>query len=254
MATQSSISPKNRQRAARDYKNDAEGGQDRRGQILAAAARLFAEFGYESTSMRQIANEVGIIAGSIYHHFPSKYDILHGILRGSMDNIFHINNQIQDMPVNAELRLIANILRRFHASIYNWEVYTIILQDSQFLRRSVDFSYVTEAKILSFRAQEVILRDGIEAGLFRPGIDMYLMIGTIARMLASGAAWFRRGDIFCCETPSSYTIDTVVDFHLECILRMVRTPARLEEPIPREICERLAGLPARDDWRISAAT
>jgi AcrR family transcriptional regulator len=44
----------------------------RRGEILAAAAALFAREGYRGTSMREVAAAAGIQAGSLYHHFPSK--------------------------------------------------------------------------------------------------------------------------------------------------------------------------------------
>lgn len=44
----------------------------RRDEILAAAAGLFAEEGYRNTSMREVAAASGILAGSLYHHFPSK--------------------------------------------------------------------------------------------------------------------------------------------------------------------------------------
>jgi AcrR family transcriptional regulator len=44
----------------------------RRGEILDAAAALFAREGYRGTSMREVAAAAGIQAGSLYHHFPSK--------------------------------------------------------------------------------------------------------------------------------------------------------------------------------------
>jgi AcrR family transcriptional regulator len=44
--------------------------------IMNAAIRLFSEKGYDLVSMRDIAQEVGIKASSIYNHFPSKRDIL----------------------------------------------------------------------------------------------------------------------------------------------------------------------------------
>jgi AcrR family transcriptional regulator len=44
----------------------------RRDEILQAAAKVFAADGYTSTSMREVAAEAGIQAGSLYHHFASK--------------------------------------------------------------------------------------------------------------------------------------------------------------------------------------
>ena len=47
----------------------------RRRQILDVAAARFRSHGYGAASMRDIAGEVGILAGSLYHHFPSKDDL-----------------------------------------------------------------------------------------------------------------------------------------------------------------------------------
>lgn len=48
---------------------------DRRQVLVSEAARLFGSKGYENTSMRDIAAVVGILPGSLYHHFPSKEDL-----------------------------------------------------------------------------------------------------------------------------------------------------------------------------------
>jgi|APEBP8051073220_1049391.scaffolds.fasta_scaffold06575_2 AcrR family transcriptional regulator len=45
-------------------------------ELLDAAAHLFAKHGYAATSMRDIAQEVKMLAGSVYYHFPSKDDLL----------------------------------------------------------------------------------------------------------------------------------------------------------------------------------
>ncbi|MGH8013925.1 MAG: TetR/AcrR family transcriptional regulator [Candidatus Binataceae bacterium] len=49
---------------------------NRRSQLLGAAARLFRERGYHATSMRDIAKAVGMLSGSIYYHFDSKEEML----------------------------------------------------------------------------------------------------------------------------------------------------------------------------------
>ena len=49
---------------------------NRRIQLLDAAAALFAENGFHGVSMRDIARNVGMLPGSMYYHFPSKDDLL----------------------------------------------------------------------------------------------------------------------------------------------------------------------------------
>jgi AcrR family transcriptional regulator len=48
----------------------------RRSDILAAAAQLFGERGYEATTVRDIASAVNMLPGSMYYHFPSKEELL----------------------------------------------------------------------------------------------------------------------------------------------------------------------------------
>lgn len=48
----------------------------RRDDILQAAAALFASKGYAATSIRDIADSVGLLSGSLYYHFTSKEEIL----------------------------------------------------------------------------------------------------------------------------------------------------------------------------------
>src|ERR1700742_209294 len=43
--------------------------------ILAAARRTAQAHGYNGLNLRELANEVGIKAASIYYHFPSKADL-----------------------------------------------------------------------------------------------------------------------------------------------------------------------------------
>ncbi len=51
-----------------------------RGRLLAKAAHLFREKGYERTTVRDLAAEVGIQSGSIFHHFRTKEDILKAVM------------------------------------------------------------------------------------------------------------------------------------------------------------------------------
>jgi AcrR family transcriptional regulator len=52
-----------------------------RDRILHAAARLFHERGYKGTTVRDIADAVGILSGSLFHHFRSKEEMLLEIMR-----------------------------------------------------------------------------------------------------------------------------------------------------------------------------
>ncbi len=47
--------------------------------LLAAATRLFADQGYEGTSVQEIVEAAGVTKGALYHYFGSKDDLLHEI-------------------------------------------------------------------------------------------------------------------------------------------------------------------------------
>jgi len=55
-------------------------GETTRAAIEDAAMNLFLKQGYAATSMRQIADEVGLALGGIYNHFSSKEEIFAGII------------------------------------------------------------------------------------------------------------------------------------------------------------------------------
>src|ERR671911_3127648 len=57
----------------------------RREQILETALGLFAAQGFDGTSTRQIAKEVGVAEGLIFHYFPTKASLLTAILEDRLE-------------------------------------------------------------------------------------------------------------------------------------------------------------------------
>src|SRR6201986_1485553 len=55
----------------RPNKNVARG-EATRSHLIAIATRMFAERGYEDTSIEAVLREAGVSRGSLYHHFASK--------------------------------------------------------------------------------------------------------------------------------------------------------------------------------------
>src|SRR5215472_10149899 len=60
---------------------------DRHQQILTVAAVLFARKGVAATTVREIADEVGILSGSLYHHFDSKEAMVDEILAPYLNDL-----------------------------------------------------------------------------------------------------------------------------------------------------------------------
>src|SRR6516165_2459990 len=51
-----------------------------RQQNLETARRLFAELGYDATSLQMIADEMGLTKAAVYYHFRAKSELLHAIM------------------------------------------------------------------------------------------------------------------------------------------------------------------------------
>jgi AcrR family transcriptional regulator len=58
-----------------------------RQQILETAQRLFAERGYDATSLQMIADELGLTKAAVYYHFPAKSEILDEAVRPGVERI-----------------------------------------------------------------------------------------------------------------------------------------------------------------------
>jgi AcrR family transcriptional regulator len=76
MTTTSRAAPPRAPRTGRDA--------TREGEILTAAARIFREKGYHGTSVRDIAEAVGLLKGSLYHYIRSKEQLLAKLFEGSL--------------------------------------------------------------------------------------------------------------------------------------------------------------------------
>ncbi|MFE0156200.1 TetR/AcrR family transcriptional regulator [Nonomuraea sp. NPDC059007] len=60
---------------------------DTKGRILAAALELFTARGYRTTSMREVAEQVGLTKPTLYHYFRSKSEIIQQLLDPFLDNL-----------------------------------------------------------------------------------------------------------------------------------------------------------------------
>ena len=76
----------NRHSAAGARNSDQAGG-DKRGRILDAAVRIFAEKGFYNAKVSEIARVAGVADGTIYLYFKSKDDLLISIFEDRMEEV-----------------------------------------------------------------------------------------------------------------------------------------------------------------------
>ena len=75
----------------------------RRQQLLDAAARVFTERSYEDASMAEVARAAGISKGLLYHYFPSKRDLFVATLEAGAAELQRITQPNPELPVQFQL-------------------------------------------------------------------------------------------------------------------------------------------------------
>jgi len=88
---------------------------DTRRRAVEVALELFTEQGYERTSLREIAERLGIKQASLYYHFPSKDALLAGILEDLVAPVDELVAWSQAQPRTTETR--RELLRRVALAI-----------------------------------------------------------------------------------------------------------------------------------------
>ncbi|MEZ5226283.1 MAG: helix-turn-helix domain-containing protein [Acidimicrobiales bacterium] len=86
----------------------------RRSELLSIAMRLFAEQGVANTSVRQIAEEAGILSGSLYHHFDSKEQMVAEAVGTGMAHRMAMSRSVIDESANSAVALYELITRFVH--------------------------------------------------------------------------------------------------------------------------------------------
>jgi AcrR family transcriptional regulator len=80
------------------------GRRDTRSQAQQVALELFAEQGYEKTSLREIAERLGVTKAALYYHFKSKEDIVHSFTDDYFMEIDGLLEWAKDQPRTEETR------------------------------------------------------------------------------------------------------------------------------------------------------
>jgi AcrR family transcriptional regulator len=83
---------------------------DTRGEIQRAALRRFNVQGYDKTSLREIAEDLGVTKAAVYYHFPTKEDILESLVRDVAHSLDELITWATERPTTHEVRL--ELLRR----------------------------------------------------------------------------------------------------------------------------------------------
>jgi len=99
-------------------------------EIAYAAVKLFNQKGYHSTSVQDIADEVGLQKGSLYHYISSKEELLLQIATKSMSGFSKELEQICNLPLSAVERLRKAIHHHFTIVTGDIQMTTVLLREA----------------------------------------------------------------------------------------------------------------------------
>ena len=169
----------------------ADSGSERRAELLALAANMFAERGFVSTTVRDIADAAGILSGSLYHHFDSKESMVDEILRGFLDELFGRYQEIQAAQLGPAATLRAMVVASFESIDRHHAEVAIFQNESKYLTQFERFGYLADRNV-EFRKMWVgLLEEGVRAGEFRTGLDVEVVYRFIRDTVWVAVRWYR---------------------------------------------------------------
>lgn len=160
--------------------------------VRKAALDLFSATGYDGTSMREIAAAVGVKAGSLYSHFPSKEEILWQLVSDATTLL----DQVQDeataaLPEGADARTRLAAFVRTHTRYHAGNSQQALIVNRQIHSLAGD----RHSEVLRWRDRyemrlRAILLAGVASGAFaipEPRVTSYAILQSGMGV----ASWFR---------------------------------------------------------------
>lgn len=139
--------------------------------ILKAAKKVFEKYGYQKTSMEDIAREAMIGKGTIYYYFNSKEDIYLAILNQISSDISIIINKLIDSEESLEQKLKIYFIKPFEYLQSHKSILLVAFGEESpvFLKKINEFK---EQSQLKFKERLLkIFSDAKENGRLRKNIE-----------------------------------------------------------------------------------
>jgi len=152
---------------------------DKQIQILQVAEVLFAEKGFDGTSIRDIAKEAKINVAMVSYYFGSKELLLEALV---IFRISEIKKQL-DILILEELQPLEKINRLIEMYINrindNRCMYQILHFEVSSSKRKINMQAFTELKKENLKSMEAIILEGQEKGIFKKDINIPLLPSTM---------------------------------------------------------------------------
>ncbi|MFI9721097.1 TetR/AcrR family transcriptional regulator [Streptomyces sp. NPDC052396] len=129
---------------------------DTRERIQEAALELFVHRGYEKTSLREIAEELGVTKAALYYHFKTKEDILAALSADIGAPVDALIAWGESRPPTLETK--RELLRRYSESLVKAAPLYHILQENQASLRSLGIGVTLRRRVV--RLSELVHAGG----------------------------------------------------------------------------------------------
>lgn len=155
----------------------------RREELTRAAARLFAERGYQGTSLADLAEALGMQKPSLYHHIDAKEDLLWDVAR---EGAVAFHRALDDVPADRPVTERIRLALAAHLSVVagQLDVATVFVREWRFLSGERREQFVAERRRYEQRIRD-LFREGVEGSELRTDLD----IATAALLFLSAANW-----------------------------------------------------------------
>jgi AcrR family transcriptional regulator len=161
---------------------------DRKEQIYGEASKLFSQKGFQATSMRELADKVGIEAASIYSHYPSKDNLLYAIAWRCADDFFKSVTPIYEGNLNTKAKLKAMTIAHIEVIVRNLDAAEVFNNEWKHLNEPARSEYA-QMRDKYGRMFDSVVYQGIREGLYRD-VDSKFITLTILASLNWTAQWY----------------------------------------------------------------
>ncbi|MEU3242256.1 MULTISPECIES: TetR/AcrR family transcriptional regulator [unclassified Streptomyces] len=183
----------------------------RRGELLGLAAEVFAEQGYDATTVRKIADQAGMLAGSLYYHFDSKESMLEEILRTFLDELWDGYDTVLAAGLGPRETLEALVTESFREIDRHRAAVAIYQKESRQLAAQQRFAFLAESQRNFEKAWLNTLERGVGAEVFRSDLDIRLTYRFVRDTVWVAASWYRPGGQHSPEEIARQYLSMVLD-------------------------------------------
>ncbi|MFJ4470484.1 TetR/AcrR family transcriptional regulator [Streptomyces sp. NPDC089424] len=184
---------------------------ERRHELLRTAAEVFAEQGYNATTVRTIADHAGMLAGSLYYHFDSKESMLEEILRTFLDELWDGYDTVLDAGLGPRETLRALVTESFREIDRHRAAVAIYQKESRQLAAQERFAFLAESQRKFEKAWLSTLERGVADRVFRDDLDVRLTYRFVRDTVWVAASWYRPGGQHSPEEIARQYLSMVLD-------------------------------------------